>query len=159
MLYKIPVAILMISLIAMIVSDFRCRRIHIIWLGMFACAAGLFGFLRGYFWVVFLNMVLNISLIALMLVGSRGLMLLRYGHRRLKNSIGLGDILFLFAMTPLFVPAGFILFLVISLLASLCWYQIQSGLSGQVQTIPLVATTGMCYLIYSLIKFTTDGLQ
>lgn len=138
----------------MIISDLRYRYISLYWLIAFTLTAL---YLRCYaceLYTAFLNIGINVFITLFMLLGTGLYFRIRYRSRqiRFRDCIGTGDILFLFSITLLFEPETFILFLVLSLLFSLAWHSVSVRISGRDKTIPLVATIGVCYLVYSFIE-------
>lgn len=159
MMYQIPQALMCISLAVMMVSDLRYRRIHVGWLGCFALMAGLYAYIRYLPVWVLLNICFNTVLIAIMFSGALILIPLLY-HKHLKDCIGLGDVLFLLAITPLFETQPFAIFLIASFSYSLYWFHgySKTSLLWERRNIPLITTTGLCYLTYSLINLTVYGI-
>lgn len=138
----------------MIISDFRHRYISLYWLIAFALTALYLRCHACELYSAFLNIGINMFITLFMLLGTLLYFRIRYRRRRIRfgDCIGTGDILFLFSITLLFEPETFLLFLVFSLLFSLVWYYISVRISGRDKTIPLVATIGVCYLVYSFIE-------
>lgn len=140
----------------MIVSDFRYRYISLHWLIAFTLTALYLRCCACELYPALLNIGVNVLITLFMLLGTGLYFRIRYGGWgiRFRDCIGTGDLLFLFSITLLFEPETFLSFLVISLLFSLAWHYISVRISGRDKTIPLVATIGVCYLVYSLIENT-----
>lgn len=155
---------LIATLIPMIVSDFRYRSVSVVWLGIFTATACFIRFYKCEIYTTCINTGINIFIISWMVAGTLGYFSIKYraSKRKFLDCIGLGDILFLFSTTLLFAPPVFPLFLIISLIFSLVWYYctnilLRCNQGGDHKTIPLVATTGLCYLFYILLNLTGHG--
>lgn len=151
---------LLTTLIPMIIGDLKRRSISVLWLAGFIANAVLIRFYKCEFSVAFLCLGINIIILSFMFLGALSYFMIKYkaGHKRFIKSVGLGDIIFLYALTLLFEPESFIVFLILSLLFSLVWYGFSVMISGSKKTIPLVATIALCYLFYSCIKLAGYGI-
>lgn len=145
-----------LAIFPMIISDIRHRYISLYWLAAFTLLAACMRFYACELYSTLLGLGINVFITLFMLLGALLYFSIKYRHsrKRFLDCIGLGDILFLFSITLLFEPEKFLFFLVLSLLFSLAWYYISVEISGKNQTIPLIATIGICYLVYSFIKNT-----
>ena len=160
MITFITTSILGISLLQLIISDIRYRRISVGTLILFFVSTLIWRLLSEDIPAIALNMALNGLLLLLMFSGAY-LLLCIYKRRwiRLKHYIGSGDIYFLLATTPLFYMESFLLFLIAALCISLLWYYALLLFSSKNRsTIPLVSTTGITLTIYLLINTMPYGV-
>ena len=65
----------------------------------------------------------------------------------LKQHLGVGDLLFVLALTPLFGLREFLIFLLTSMVGALAWWLV----SGRQKTIPLVGILGIALVIYMIL--------
>lgn len=143
------VFLLMIPTAIMALSDFRSRKITL-WslLLLFALCLPISIYLYGGSAVVN-HIMLNIFLLAYLGVGI--LLYLWIRHRRftnpLKRHLGSGDLLFVLALTPLFDPEKFLIFLLASMVGALAWWMA----GGRKSSIPLVGILGIAFGIYLII--------
>lgn len=68
-----------------------------------------------------------------------------------QDYLGVGDVLFFGALTPLFAPVQFCCFFISSLLLILCSAGMYNWLIAPLKTIPLAGAMSACWLLYSLI--------
>jgi len=109
--------VLLVPLVAMIVSDFRCREVALLWLlGFGACTAAMAVYRYGWFEAL-LQAGGNVLLLVYLTAGV--LLYFSLKERRwvnpLRNYLGLGDTLFLLCLTPLFGVREFLVFLLVRL--------------------------------------------
>ncbi len=140
---------MMIPTAIMALSDFRSRKIAL-WslLLFFALCLPISIYLYGGGAVVG-RIVLNIFL--LVYLGAGILLYLWIRHRRftnpLRRHLGSGDLLFVLALTPLFAPKEFLIFLLASMVGGLAWWMV----NGRKDSIPLVGILGIAFGIYLII--------
>jgi cbb3-type cytochrome oxidase subunit 3 len=138
-------------IVRLIVDDFRRREVSVWWLvAMAVCSAGVAVSIGGWREVM-IQCGINLLLIIYMGVGVTAWAWIK--SRRPINPvnryIGLGDVLFFVALTPLFPLKQFAWLMVMCLVFSLAWWQIKiilakkkaSGKSPK--NIPFVATSGI----------------
>lgn len=94
-----------------------------------------------------------IQCLTLLLVPGAGIeiyLLIRYRHfiNPLKKHLGMGDVLFALATTPIFPPQEFILFLLASMIGGLLWW-LAYGRKG---LIPLVGVSGIVLGIFQIVS-------
>ena len=136
----------MIPAAIMALSDFRSRKIAL-WslLLLFALCLPISIYIYGGS-VVVNRIVLNILLLAYL--GTGILLYLWVRHRRFTNPLrrylGTGDLLFMLALTPLFNPKEFLIFLLVSMVGGLAWWMV----SSRKDSIPLVGILGIALEIY-----------
>ena len=140
---------MMIPAAIMALSDFRSRKIAL-WslLLLFALCLPVSICLYGGS-VVINHIVLNILL--LVYLGTGILLYLWIRHRRftnpLRRHLGSGDLLFVLALTPLFAPKEFLVFLLASMVGGLAWWMV----NDRKDSIPLVGILGIAFGIYLVI--------
>ena len=134
----------------MMVSDIRSRSVSSWWLLAFtlvlwvACALA-----DG--WRVFLSRVIVNSILAAMI----GLALWGYSRLRRKKllaMLGLGDVLFVFAITPCFEMEAYLLFLVASSVLALAVWPVFRKKQAALPGIPFVSVTGLCFVAVLLYR-------
>ena len=139
----------MIPAAIMALSDFRSRKIAL-WslLLLFALCLPISIYIYGGSAVVN-RIVLNILLLAYLGVGI--LLYLWVRHRRFTNPLrrylGVGDLLFVLALTPLFPLKEFLIFLLASMVGGLAWWMVGS----RKDSIPLVGILGIALGIYLIV--------
>ncbi len=143
-----------VPLAAMVISDFRKRNIGIAWLVLFYAITAASAVLAHGWRTALLNTAGNIVFLALLF----GFLYIYIRVRKNRfasfgKAIGLGDILFLPALAPVFGVRQFSLFLTASFIVTLVAWSILRLLGRAPSTIPLVSTVGICFIIYSLILF------
>lgn len=140
---------LLIPTAIMALSDFRSRKIAL-WslLLLFALCLPISIYLYGGSAVIN-HIALNILLLVYLGVGI--LLYLWIRHRRftnpLRRHLGSGDLLFVLALTPLFAPKEFLIFLLASMIGGLAWWMA----SSRKDSIPLVGILGIAFGIYLII--------
>lgn len=149
-----PMLLSFVPLGVMIRSDFAYRRIAVLWLLLFGVLQFISWFCRLGFPGVFSNLAANIVFLAL-LYGSLWLyigVLRRKRFSSLWQAVGAGDLLFLPLLAPGFGLHGFVLFLLVSFVATLAGWGLCAVFSHKYTTIPLAGSVGICFLIYSVIN-------
>lgn len=114
--------IMLIPLLPMIISDYRDRTVHVLWLAVFGAAAVLSAcFCMGWKILIF-NILLNSSVLLLMALFLALYFKLR--KKKLSGMIGEGDCVFLFLLAPYFQLHNYLMFLVVSSCAALVsWHK------------------------------------
>lgn len=147
--------VLIIPAVMMSVEDFRNRRISVAVLAVFAVCVLSYEWLAESIVAMLINMATNIGLLAVMFGGVALSLLVRSKSRRkpIKELIGLGDVLFMVAATPLFPLKEFLYFMLVSFIAALLgWLAIRSAKRRQDLTIPLVGAMGSVLSIWIVIS-------
>lgn len=142
--------LLMIALIPMVVSDFKTRKISLIFLIVFAALSVFVSVEQSGLNEMWINSIYNILLLIYMSVGV--ILYLWIKNRRLTNPLnahlGLGDVLFILSLVPLFTLRAYLWFLIIGMSLSLVWGLIKGRYSKQPVSIPLVGTIGVLLCFY-----------
>lgn len=114
---------LAISLMVIAYEDIKNRLVHIASLSicfLFSIATSLE---YKSFYLVTLDFILNIILLGLFSVTVYAYIRLKYGSQRKVNEyIGIGDLLFLIAVAPLFTINNFLFFCIITFIATLIFH-------------------------------------
>ena len=140
-------AILIILLIAMILCDFKYRYVYLWQLILFAIAQLIFCFLNFGQIILFQNLLINGLTILFISLLVKLYIYIRFRDRKYEG-IGLGDIIFIFILTPYFSISLFLYFMIISLLFTLgCWL-ICRLIGNKSKDIPLISTLGICYCLF-----------
>lgn len=132
----------------MIISDFRKRLINVYVLVFFAFLIIYSVYNHEGIYTLATRMGLNLYFLVFMFL-CLGLYI-RLTKRRIFDCIGLGDILFIVALTPLFELRQFVVFLIITFVCTLFVSVIFSKFL-KFDNIPLVACTGISLIIHDII--------
>lgn len=128
---------MLIPLLPMIISDYRDRTVHVLWLAVFGAAAVLSAcFCMGWKILIF-NILLNSSVLLLMALFLALYFKLR--KKKLSGMIGEGDCVFLFLLAPYFQLHNYLMFLVVSSCAALVSWLLVFRRDG---SIPLISVYG-----------------
>lgn len=142
-------------LTVMIVSDARNRTVSSWWLSAFGLVLIVAGVIEGGWRETLINIVCN--LFVLLVIGGSLLAYSKMRKRLLMEMLGVGDVIFLAALTPAFGVEVYLRFLIVSaILALLSWplfRKMQPGLTG----IPLVTVFGACFVIFILFRAVYGG--
>lgn len=139
------VVLLIATLVIMIISDFKNRYVYIWQLSLFCVVQLIYCFITFGKGIMAQNALIN-SIFLLFLSLCIGIyIILRF--RKKKELIGWGDILFVMCLTPYFDLYRFLLFMIISMLASLGGWAICYFRGQRSREIPLISTLGICYSI------------
>lgn len=142
-------SVLYLNLIVMIMSDFKKRLINAYALMSFAFLTICSVYNDEGIYILVARLELNIVFLVFMFV-SMGLYL-QITKRNVRDCIGLGDILFIISIAPLFELRQFLIFLIVTL-ASTWLISIVLSKFLQFKTIPLVSCVGTGLIIYSIIN-------
>lgn len=137
----------------MIVTDFRRRKIDLLWLVLLCicsvfAAIALYG-LRSFF----INTVFNIAVLIYMLLGV--ILYVYIKHRQIsfvKHYAGMGDVLFFAVLTPIFEFRNFIYFLIASCMAGLLWWLATYIISSKKRTVPFVGISGCIFSFHIILN-------
>ncbi len=128
-----------LTIIPLIVSDIKTRRIKVRELFFYGIMALIAGWFDGGWHDVLRNIAGNICTLIFL-----GILITSYLYlRRLPvlQSVGCGDIFFLLTSSPLFTPMDFIRFLIIACFISLVWWFCLTH--HRRVTVPFVGTAGI----------------
>lgn len=147
MIFTITNIILIILLVGISYQDIRSRQIHIFLLSLLLLITVILNYLTKD-----INYIDTIKIIGFVLINITGLFVYySIKFRQLINPIdkflGLGDIIFLIAVSPLFTLNKFILFFVTGLLFSLFTHLIIKNFSEK-KTIPLAGYLSIYLLVF-----------
>jgi uncharacterized membrane protein YoaK (UPF0700 family) len=135
---KLLPLIMLVPFAKLMVDDFRRREVSVVWLVVMVVSAIGVAVVQNGWREAIINSGLNLSLIAYMGIGVTVWAWVR--SRRLTNPvnryIGLGDVLFFVALTPLFPVKTFAWLLVACMVFSLAWWR-------SARRVPLVATSSI----------------
>lgn len=142
----------MTSLVAMIYQDLKSRAIHWIFILLLSVSSGLLTYLQGnlnlYNVGVSLTFVIVLfSVVFIFLYVKNG-----NGIRSMKESIGLGDVLYLLAIIPLFHFRNYILYIIAGMFASILIYALTQKVRKE-DTVPLAGYLSMLLLPILIYQF------
>lgn len=148
----LPILVTFIPLAVMVRSDIRTRRVSVYWLLLFLLAAfvsaGLY--LGGTTMAGRLKINLTFLLLLYIFLGFYVCVVRRRAFLSFTGTIGLGDLIFLPALSPFFELRDFVLFLTVAFLFSLGIYGLFKlfGKDRSWRSIPLISTVGICFMVY-----------
>lgn len=146
--------LLLLPLLAMLMrDDFRTRQVAIVWLVVLGMGCVLVGWMTASLRPMLLHTVVNTALLLLFGGAMIGWQLVRRKPLRefFANSFGVGDVVMMWILTPLFCPVTYVRFLLISCAISLMWWTLHRS-----KTIPLAGVMAFTLAGYALCK--TVGL-
>lgn len=145
--------LLLVPAVPLARDDFRTRQVAVVWLAALGVAAVAIGCLAYGVRPALLHAAVNAGL--LLLLGGALAAWLSVRRRPLRDffreSFGVGDAVFMLAVTPLFEPTAYVRFLLAANLAALAWWACKRPM-----TIPLAGFTALALVGYALSK--TIGL-
>ena len=140
--------IALISVVTMIISDLRLRKVSLYALLIFGSSILIHSCLESGFRICISNVMGNMLLLILM--GLTGILwfYVTGSPHKLNKALGCGDIIFFAAISPIFQFYEYLIFLTASFTISLLWWLIIFFTTKRRTTIPLVAISGVCYIVY-----------
>lgn len=146
----------------LISEDFRSRKVSLLWLIVLAAASATSAIVVLGFNEAAGNAFFNLLLLLYMAGGVSLWILLKNRRLRrgaeaelsvsLKDSVGLGDVMFFAAITPLCGLRGYLLFVLVTLIGSLLWWLGYRVVRRANTTVPLVGTAGIALSLYLIIS-------
>lgn len=142
-----------IPALIMAVSDFRHRTISVLWLAVWGMATIGVSLITQGAESFKTNSIGNVLVLALMAAAVYLYLIIKNGKgiNPLREHIGLGDILFILLITPMFGVREFLVFLISSFCVALLWALAVKLIAKREFTIPLVGVLGITFLVYQLI--------
>lgn len=142
---------LIISLILLIVSDFRGRQVYVWQLILFAVTQAVFCWWTLGKYAVLQNLLINGVTLGVMALCVGLYLFFRFKTKK-REAIGWGDIWFIILLTPYFQASVFLPFMISALSLTLLGWGIFYLVGHRVNNVPLVSGLGICYtllLIYN----------
>ena len=148
-----PYLLLLIPAIPLVYTDFRMRCVSVGWLAVLCGAAIVVGWTSFGFRTMSLHTGVNAGILVIFSGAMLGYQWLCHRPIRtfFEQSFGLGDVVMMIAIVPLFVPGSYVRFLLVSCLAALAWWTVKRS-----ETIPFAGIMAVVLGIYALCK--TFGL-
>ena len=140
--------ITIIPLLVMIISDWYTRRISVVILITFGLLCFLYTIGNYNMYLVLYRSLCNITLLFALYIGIYVWFLIKGEKKRISQTFGSGDIVFLVLLTPVFQLYEYLLFILYSCVVSLLWWFIIYWIKGSNRTIPFISTSGICYIGY-----------
>lgn len=137
--------IILIPLVSMIVSDYRKRSVVLWQLLLFGMLVLTVSLVNYGLQPTSLNIATNMILSLLIGLSVYFYFLLKY--KSVPPVIGKGDILFILFLTPFFTPRKFLIFMLVSFVATLLIWCICAVLRKRHVNIPLISGVGICLCI------------
>lgn len=148
-----PYLLLLVPAAPLVYTDFRMRCVSVWSLAVLCGAAVAVGWISFGFRPMLLHAGVNAGILVIFSAAMLGYQLLRHRPVRtfFEQSFGLGDIVMMIAVVPLFVPGSYVRFLLVSCLAALAWWMVK-----RTETIPFAGIMAFVLGVYVLCK--TFGL-
>jgi len=137
--------LILIPLVLMIVTDYKSRTVILWQLLLFGIITLIISLVKIGVQSTTMNIAINIFLSVLIGLCVYLYFLLRY--KSLPSIIGKGDILFILFLTPLFSPRVFLIFMLISFVATLLMWVIYTLVPKNDTSIPLISGVGVCLCV------------
>lgn len=132
----------------MILSDYRSRTVILWQLLLFGVIVLAVSLLENGLQATGVNMAINIFLS--LLIGLCVFLYFLLKYKTVQSVIGKGDILFILFLTPFFAPRIFLIFMLISFVATLLMWGIYILIHKRNDNIPLISGVGLCFCILLL---------
>jgi hypothetical protein len=144
---------LIIVLVFFVYEDFKSRTIHLYLFLPLILLVVYNATLQKSLAEVLTSLVFNIGYVSLLIGVTSSYIYFRYRRFDLFKFIGAGDLLFLFAIAPMFEPLIFVVFVtlsfVIALLGHVVFQRISSRYAG-FETVPLAGYQSACMALFIL---------
>lgn len=143
-----PYVLLLLPAAVLACDDFRTRRVSVRWLAALGVAAVAAAWTTEGGRTLLLQTATNAALLLL-----SGLLFAGYLRLRglvVRHAFGAGDAVFLLAVAPLFAPASFLRFLVVTALAALVWWTMRRH---RRRTVPFVGVGGCVLAGWVVLQF------
>lgn len=137
--------VILIPLVMMIISDYRSRTVVLWQLLLFGMVVIIISLVENGLRVTGMNLAVNIFLCLLTGLGVYLYFLLKY--KSVNSIIGKGDILFILFLTPFFTPRLFLVFMLVSFVATLLMWGIHTLIGRNNANIPLISGIGSCLCV------------
>lgn len=144
-----PYLLLLVPAVSLARDDFRTRHVDIVWLIVLGVVAFVVGWMQQGLKMTMLHTAANAILILFFVGVMAGYQLLRHIPVKLffKRCFGLGDIVMMLAVAPLFAPVAYVRFLLAGCLVALVWWSVKRS-----ATIPLAGMLAVVLGGYVLYK-------
>lgn len=151
-----PYLILLVPAAFLIWDDFRTREIAVMWLALLGILSIWAGRMAYGLHTMLLQATIN--LVIILLFGAALIMYRLLRHRPVRNffihSFGAGDVVMISVVAPLFEPAGYVYFLLLSCVAALIWWIVKRS-----ATIPLAGFMALTLAVYSIFETTEPWIR
>lgn len=142
--------VILIPLVPMILSDYKSRTVVLWQLMLFGITVLTTSLVENGIEPTGMNIIINIFLSLLIGLSVYLYFLLKY--QSAQSIIGKGDILFILFLTPFFSPRLFLVFMLISFVATLLMWLIANSIRKGNTNIPLVSGVGICLCVLIIYK-------
>lgn len=144
-----PYLLLLIPAVPLVYTDFRMRCVSVWSLVALCSAAVAIGWTSFGFRTMLLHAGINAGILVIFSGAMLGYQWLRHRPVRtfFEQSFGLGDVVMMIAVVPLFVPCSYVRFLLVSCLAALAWWTVKRS-----ETIPFAGIMAVVLGVYALCK-------
>jgi|AGTN01.3.fsa_nt_gi Type IV leader peptidase family. len=133
--------VILIPLVMMILSDYRTRTVVLWQLLLFGATIMIISLAENGLKSTCMNLTINMLFSVFTGLGVYLYFLLKY--KSVQSVIGKGDILFILFLTPFFAPREFLIFMLVSFVATLFMWIIAASIRRD-NNIPLISGVGIC---------------
>ncbi|RNC63882.1 hypothetical protein [Proteiniphilum sp. X52] len=137
--------VILIPLVLMILSDYKSRTVVLWQLLLFGATMLIISLTENGLRPTCVNLAINIFLSLWIGLGVYSYFLLKY--KSVQSVMGKGDILFVLFLTPFFTPRSFLIFMLVSCLATLLMWGIYIFLRKGNSNVPLISGIGVCLCV------------
>lgn len=137
--------LLVIPLVVLMISDIRSRTVSSWWLLTFGILNAVFLVLLDGWRCVILRIAVNLLLLLLVGFSLWGYSKIR--HKRLPELLGMGDVIFLYELSPVFGWSYYMKFIVVSSLAGILIWPLFRKYQALKTGVPMVSVMAFVYLV------------
>lgn len=142
--------------ILVFIQDYKFRAVSWYLFALTFIVNVIYGFtLYDNFSMIIRNIVFNCGISLIIFIAIYFYALIRFkviSPRRFFNSyLGLGDLLYIITLTPVFSAEHFVFFLTLAFAASIFIYLVTLAFKRQEQTVPLAGNMSLCFISFIII--------
>ncbi len=137
--------VILIPLALMIISDYKSRTVVLWQLLLFGVIVLITSLVENEVIPTSINLAINISVS--LLIGASVYLYFLVRYKSAQMVIGKGDVLFILFLTPLFTPRLFLLFMLVSFIATLLMWFIATPVRRNNAHVPLISGIGLCLFV------------
>lgn len=137
--------VILIPLVLMILSDYRHRTVVLWQLLLFGVIVLIISLVKNGAESTSMNIAINIFLS--LLIGTCVYFYFLLKYKSAQSIMGKGDILFILFLTPFFTPRLFLVFMLVSFIATLLMWFIATPVRRNNAHVPLISGIGLCLFV------------
>lgn len=134
--------IILVPLALMIISDHKSRTVVLWQLLLFGVIVLVISLVENGVTPTSINLAINIFIS--LLIGASVYLYFLLKYKSVQSVIGKGDIVFILFLTPLFAPRQFLVFMLVSFVATLLMWCVYTFTYKRDANIPLISGVGVC---------------